>query len=193
MKLFIVRHGQTEANLRNECQGHLPGVLTPQGAQEAGIVGRALKDCFFDVCFCSDLQRALDTAHIIKECHSQNDYPIEIDSRLRERYFGPLQGKKFPIVWDEDLYTGKVESIEEMRERLIGWMEDLKKSYPQGSVLVVSHGFTIQLLLAILSGYPTEEISRIPIIGNCSLSEVEIDILQGEISVYSINRQLSEL
>lgn len=190
MKLFVVRHGQTVANLRNECQGHLPGLLTEQGRCEARIIGNALKNVHFDLCISSDLQRARDTASEIRQCHT-TDFPITEDNRLRERFFGPLQGKCFPKVWDEEPFRGQIESLEEMQQRLSSWTEDLIKQHPEQSILVVSHGFTIQLLLALFSQYTLQQIDLIPVIGNCSLSVIEIDRM-GKATVSIINQQFSQ-
>ena len=59
--MYLVRHGQTEENLQRIFQGHLPGVLTEEGRQQAVDLGGQLDSLSLDAVVSSDLQRVIDT------------------------------------------------------------------------------------------------------------------------------------
>ncbi|MEJ2267962.1 MAG: histidine phosphatase family protein [Nanoarchaeota archaeon] len=84
MKLIIVRHGETEENLKKIWQGHLQGKLTKKGIEQAKKLANRLKDEKLDVIFSSDLDRASDTAKEIAKFHSE--VPIYLVEDLRERF-----------------------------------------------------------------------------------------------------------
>jgi len=64
MKLILVRHGETIENRRHILQGQTHGKLTPEGISQANRLADYLTTSFhIDVCFTSDLQRAVDTTN----------------------------------------------------------------------------------------------------------------------------------
>ena len=69
IRIYIVRHGETEENKQKIIQGHLDTLLNSVGERQAKIVASALKDVPFDVCYSSDLRRAADTAKQIMVHH----------------------------------------------------------------------------------------------------------------------------
>ena len=82
MLVYLVRHGQSEANLKRFVGGQLDVPLTPQGIEDAKKAGKMLEDIHFDKVFSSDLKRATDTAKIaIPGCEPQRFACIrEIDT-----------------------------------------------------------------------------------------------------------------
>ena len=70
IRVYIVRHGQTEENKQKIIQGHLDTLLNSEGKSQANVVASALKDVPFDACYSSDLRRAADTAKQIMVHHS---------------------------------------------------------------------------------------------------------------------------
>ena len=62
--VYLVRHGQTEENLQRIFQGHLPGVLTKEGREQAVGLRSQLADLELDAVVSSDLQRVLDTVNL---------------------------------------------------------------------------------------------------------------------------------
>ena len=89
MKIYLVRHGETEWNKEYRLQGQADTQLNDYGRELAQITAEALKDIPFDVIFHSPLSRAKETAYILKR-----DRKIEIigDERLREMSFGIAEG-----------------------------------------------------------------------------------------------------
>jgi len=93
-KLILVRHGQSEWNLKNLFTGWADVDLTEQGQIEAENAGRIIADLDFDIdlAFTSVLKRAINTLQIILKKIHHKEIPIIRDWRLNERNYGALQG-----------------------------------------------------------------------------------------------------
>ena len=93
-KLILIRHGQSEWNLKNLFTGWADVDLTEQGQIEAENAGRIIADLDFniDLAFTSVLKRAINTLQIILKKVHHKEIPIIRDWRLNERNYGALQG-----------------------------------------------------------------------------------------------------
>ena len=89
MKLYLIRHGQSEANQKKIHGGGLDVPLTEQGRAEAKSAGNLLKDIPFDKVYTSDLIRAMETADI-----ALPEYEKTRTALLREICLGTLEGRK---------------------------------------------------------------------------------------------------
>ena len=92
--LVLVRHGQSEWNLKNLFTGWTDVDLTDQGTEEARAAGRLLsgEGLTFDVAYTSVLTRAIRTLWLILDEMDLMWIPVERDWRLNERHYGALQG-----------------------------------------------------------------------------------------------------
>jgi 2,3-bisphosphoglycerate-dependent phosphoglycerate mutase len=92
--LVLVRHGQSEWNLKNLFTGWKDVDLSPKGVDEAREAGRRLKarGLAFDVCFTSALIRAQHTLKLVLDELSQPGLPTTADLALNERDYGDLSG-----------------------------------------------------------------------------------------------------
>lgn len=90
--LVLVRHGQSQWNLKNQFTGWVDVPLTENGVQEAQRAGQLLQDYQFDVVHTSYLQRAIKTMWMILEQSEQMWLPVHKSWRLNERHYGGLQG-----------------------------------------------------------------------------------------------------
>ncbi|MEN3376430.1 MAG: 2,3-bisphosphoglycerate-dependent phosphoglycerate mutase, partial [Hyphomicrobiales bacterium] len=92
--LVLVRHGQSEWNLKNLFTGWKDVDLTEAGVAEARAAGRKLKaqGLGFDVAYTSALKRAQRTLDLILEEMGQTGIPIVRDQALNERDYGDLVG-----------------------------------------------------------------------------------------------------
>ena len=82
-------HGTTTDNESGLATGWLPGELSEKGIEQSKILDDQVADLKFDVVFCSDLQRAIDSA----ELGFGDKYKIVQDERLRECNYGDMNGK----------------------------------------------------------------------------------------------------
>lgn len=198
MKLYIIRHGQTEWNVARRLQGWNNSNLTREGIADAKNLAKRLEDINFDYIYSSPQKRAFETAEIIKR--DENIDIIQLDG-LKEIGFGKWQGmeiadieKKYKDEYDTykntpHLYQPKQggESFEDIFDRV---ENSLQRIIDKGGeqVLVVCHGVTIRVLIAIIKQIPLEKLYTIPIhIGTalniCQVDEGEIKfILEGDTS-----------
>lgn len=95
--IYLVRHGESQANISKRFSGITDVELTERGALQAARAGRKLKDEKIDHIFSSPLKRAKNTAEIIADEIGFNKKDIIIDNSLTEVNFGilkTLNGKK---------------------------------------------------------------------------------------------------
>ena len=90
MKVYIVRHGQTDWNVQHKAQGRSDIPLNETGRRQAEELRDKIKDIKFDAVYASPLKRARETAEIATD----GEYKIVFDDRLMERSFGDFEGKE---------------------------------------------------------------------------------------------------
>ncbi len=160
MKIYIVRHGETEENIKKTYYGDIDCELTEKGIKQAELVGEKLKHINFDKVFCSEKKRAKETLKKIYEGEG-----VKVDSRLNERNFGIFEGKNYKQLQDSfkleyDTWTNdwKEHSIEngesfiEVYNRVKSFMEELKKESVE-NILICTHGGIIRTIYTyILEG-----------------------------------------
>ena len=162
-KLCLIRHGETSWNAERRLQGHTDIPLNARGVLQARQMAQALKDIKlrFDVLYTSDLKRAADTANAVVELFGVN---AQVDSELRERHFGALQGLsiseaplKRPEIWqahiardlEHDLDGG--ESIQQFALRVKNALNKIQERHAGKTILIVSHGGTLDMMYRIAS------------------------------------------
>jgi len=169
--LYLVRHGETEWNVKNIIQGQSNSNLTDKGIEQAKSTGEELKDIHFDAIFSSDSTRAHDTAKIIK---LDRELMIETSQLLRERNFGKFEGKhgsefleafrkklkEKETLSDEEEWnftvSDDIETDEMIASRFIMKLREIAVAYTNKTVLVVSHGGPTKMFLAKI-GYATRQ------------------------------------
>lgn len=100
--VYLLRHGETEANSKGVLQGQSESPLTQQGRSQAAALGAALcsrvptfEQPLSSTVYSSDLSRASDTAQAVIDALSGDEaasFSLKRDARLRERRLGPFQG-----------------------------------------------------------------------------------------------------
>lgn len=143
MSIYYVRHGQTDWNKLGYLQGQSDIPLNEEGIKQARQVRDALKQVHIDKIICSPLDRTRQTAAIINENHGLT---IDKDERIKERYFGEVEGAhRNEIVfedfwkWEKPVLYG-MESIEELFQRVYSFLDDLMDEAINQNILVVAHG-----------------------------------------------------
>ncbi|XP_071513270.1 fructose-2,6-bisphosphatase TIGAR-like isoform X2 [Panulirus ornatus] len=90
--ITFVRHGETQANKEQRIQGHLDIPLSSVGEIQASQAGMSLCKAAFSRVYASDLCRAYTTCERILKENCCLPPPIKVDTRLRERNFGSVEG-----------------------------------------------------------------------------------------------------
>lgn len=161
---YIIRHGETEWNVKGILQGHTDSPLTKQGEIQAEETAKELRNIQFNLAFSSDLIRAKRTAEIIALEHK---LAVQTTQLLRERSFGEYEGKHYSAIKtldelfeklnDEEKFTYTsegVESDEQLISRFITFLRETAITHPEKTVLVGTHGGMMKALLIHL-GYGT--------------------------------------
>lgn len=172
--LYIVRHGQTEWNVKELTQGETDIPLNSEGIKQAKKLRKKLKDLDYDAVFSSDLIRAKQTAETI---NLEKKLAIKTTKALRERRYGKLEGtpyremREFHDTWEKLNKTERenyrpyegYETDEEIIGRYITFLREVAVLYSGKNVLIVSHGGVMRVLLNHLTDntYLTGSISNL--------------------------------
>ena len=141
MNLYVVRHGQTDWNIKGLLQGSTDVPLNETGIQQAEQLSKTLEDIDFGLVLCSPLSRAIKTAEIVK---ADRNIPIIINEKLTERFHGDIEGtspKDIKKYWDYHANTSddNIEPVQSFLNRIFSFMDELKEKYKDKDVLVVTH------------------------------------------------------
>lgn len=139
MKITYFVHGTTTDNETKKATGWLPGVLSEIGIEQAKNLPNQISEASFEVVFCSDLQRAIDSAQYgFSETHK-----IIVDERLREANYGDMNGKthSFKDSMEDFISTPfpNGESYKDVETRLLSFVNEMKQKYPNGHIAIVAH------------------------------------------------------
>ncbi len=175
--LVLVRHGQSEWNLKNLFTGWKDPDLSPKGVEEAKAAGQRLKakGLKFDVTFTSALTRAQHTLKLILAELGQTGLPETRDQALNERDYGELTGlnkddarKKWGEeqvqIWRRsfDVPPPGGESLKDTLARSLPYyMHMIQPHVLEGkSVLVAAHGNSLRSLIMAIEGLTPEQILK---------------------------------
>ncbi len=176
--LVLVRHGQSEWNLKNLFTGWRDVDLSEQGVREAHVAGAKLKaqGLVFDIAFTSALVRAQRTLDIILQELGQTGIPVIKDQALNERDYGDLVGlnkddarKKWGEeqvhVWRRsyDVAPPGGESLKDTAARVLPYyiQEILPRILRGERVLIAAHGNSLRALIMVLDRHTPESITRL--------------------------------
>lgn len=193
--LVLVRHGQSDWNLKNLFTGWKDPDLTEKGVSEAITAGKKLNEMGmkFDVAFTSELTRAQRTCQMILDGVGQSDLTTIRDLALNERDYGDLAGlnkddarKKWGEeqvhIWRRsyDIPPPGGESLKDTAARTLPYFitDILPRVMAGQNVLVAAHGNSLRSLVMVLDRLTKEEI-------------LNVNIATGVPTVYKLNADTS--
>jgi 2,3-bisphosphoglycerate-dependent phosphoglycerate mutase len=173
--LVLVRHGQSDWNLKNLFTGWRDVGLTEKGIAEARAAGKKLKTqgLHFDMAFTSALSRAQRTLDLVLEEMGETDITVFKDQALNERDYGDLSGlnkdearKKWGEeqvhVWRRsyDVAPPGGESLKDTAARVLPYyIQEILPPVLRGErVIVVAHGNSLRALVMVLERLSPNEI-----------------------------------
>lgn len=183
--LYIMRHGKTDWNAKYKLQGGVDIPLNEEGRQMAEKAREKYRDITFDICYCSPLQRAGETAEIFLR---GSETPIVVDRRLSEMCFGSYEGTEhvfgkpdcpvYKLFKDPEAYRAAdgAESFEELYDRTGAFIrERLQPEQIQNkNVLIVGHGAMNCSIINQFRNVPLKDFWKYSH-GNCELIAIEED------------------
>ena len=188
LKLYIVRHGQTEWNVLEKFQGQLNSPLTPEGIEKVKETAKELKNVNFEAGYTSQMGRTIATAEIILENNKYeqektSDQKLKLQklSELNEIHFGEWQGLtfketfvKYPkeahnYFYDVKNYNAKNIKGEELKvglERFLKGLEKIREEQKSGNILIVTHGTVLELFFNHIQNREADDLDERKLIGN---------------------------
>jgi alpha-ribazole phosphatase len=170
---YLVRHGQTDWNKEGRYQGQANTPLNVTGQEQARRIAAKLAHRRVDAIYSSDLDRARCTAEAVAE---QLELPVRLDRRLREINHGEWEGMLFTDIvrqYGREIQERETnplqarapggESVTELAQRVLAAADDIAQSHPGETVVLVSHGLSLAVLVCAGHGYPfTEVFQHVP-------------------------------
>jgi broad specificity phosphatase PhoE len=167
INLYLIRHGQTQWNIKDQMQGSQNSPLTEQGILGAKVTGQHLKNVPFMQAYSSTQQRAMETRDYIVNENNLAIPTYEL-AHLREMDFGIWEGKHVPTLKQEvpefniyltdpanfDAAVNQGENYLDILARMKQGLNTIVQNTTQdtGNILVVSHGTVLRILLCVLNG-----------------------------------------
>lgn len=179
-KLYLLRHGQTEFNVKKLVQGRCDSPLTDLGRQQAGMAAAWLKahNVVPDKVVSSPLGRAMDTAQLVATELLSPDAAVEPCEGIIERSYGTFEEgphDAFPTdVWDpgEDLIPFGGEGSHALQERMVGTLTNLMGAKDTETLLAVSHGSASRQFIKAAAPEGFELPAKLP---NCAIMIFDFD------------------
>jgi probable phosphoglycerate mutase len=176
-RYFAVRHGESEANVAHlissnpELGTKIHG-LSPNGRNQVSentklfLENHPEENSF--VIISSDFRRAYETAEILAT-NLPNKLKIQIDQRLRERFFGIYDNtsdENYHLIWKTDEENpmknvdDQVETVESVRKRTTELIRELEETYDNQLIFLISHGDALQILQTAFERLPNANQQR---------------------------------
>lgn len=185
MKLYLVRHGESESNRQGYFAGQIDTPLTALGHEQARCVAAFFRDIDVEAVYASSLSRAMETARPTAEQHG---LPVIPEAGMREVAAGDWEGMPFPdlplrypeeyAVWNTDIGNVRFPNGETMEEAALRAQEALRRiagAHPDGTVVVASHGGIIRALLALWEYGSVQAMQHAGWAPNASVSEISCE------------------
>lgn len=158
-QLIIIRHGETEWNVRDVVHGQLDSPLTELGLEQARVTARRLKSFKLDFIYSSDLGRAKTTAEIIGEACGR---PVICDPSIKEKSQGIIEGLSWTVIKSRypEIYAafrgpktdpaylipdGESEPV--FQDRIVRSVNRIFERHPQKRTLIVTHGGAVEAFI----------------------------------------------
>lgn len=187
MRLYLVRHGETDLNKRRVLQGQTDSELNAYGRELARRTANGLKNVPFDLAFTSPLRRAKETAQILL---GDRNIPLIEEPRIQEISFGDFEGLcylreggnipdntflNFFEKPEEYRTPPNGEALEAVIKRTGEFLEELLSGaqYADKTILVSTHGCALKAVLANVSKTPLAGFWGAGVHKNCAVSILE--------------------
>jgi probable phosphoglycerate mutase len=182
--LILIRHGETDWNAEGRYQGQVDIPLNAKGREQAAQIAHALSGANLAAIYTSDLARASETAKALAQAA---DLQVRVDPRLREINQGRWEGRLFDEIraqFPEELKRRRKnplafgppggETVQQVRERVLGALADIVRRHPAQNVAIVSHGLALAIVRAHYGDYQARKIwDLVP--GNGEIVEIEVE------------------
>lgn len=183
-KLYLVRHAESVWNAERKVQGTCPGILlSEQGREQARLLGNRLKAIEAEAVYCSDAERAVETARLALG----NGREITLMQELRELSLGEWEGRSIVELCEEEpslinrwyreptkMRVKGAEDIFSFRDRIVRTIESISKASDGGDIIIVTHGGAICAYLTHILGMNLDNLWSFSL-PNASITTILLD------------------
>jgi broad specificity phosphatase PhoE len=162
MRLFVLRHGETESSRERRFTGTRDVALTAVGQQQAEAAGVALAAAGLQAVYASPLERTRTSAELIAKPHS---LPVRLDPRFAEMSFGEWEGRTWkdaaashPALFTQwrnaphEVVVPGGDSLASVAARVADGLADLQAAHPGGTVALVTHAIVVKVFVLAALG-----------------------------------------
>jgi len=174
VRIYLIRHGEIDSNVRYIYAGTSEESLNPNGEQQVACLAPRLEGKGISRIYASPLTRAVETANILNQ---KLNVPMIVEKELREILLGPLDGlsytqimAQYPEVWKvwiktpADLRLEGMEPLEAVQKRILSVLKKWCLSHSEGTVVAaVTHLAVLRCLLLYYHGRPLNDYRQIEI------------------------------
>lgn len=195
VRLLLVRHGETAANVVRRIQGQSDEPLSPRGKNQARRLGARLAGERLDALYASPLTRAWHTARLI--CRPHPELRPRPEARLQEMAYGAWEGltweevrRRYPVEWQawardqENAPPHGGERLSALGRRVGELARELRTRHGGQTVLLVGHGGSLRALICVTFGIPLPRYGNLAL-GNTALSELHLS--PGGATLHTLN------
>ncbi len=179
MKLYVIRHGQTDSNILNIYNGNLLDEdINDVGIMQAKKAAKVIKNLNIDLIICSPLLRAKHTCEII----NTNNIKVIYDKRIQERNCGSLTNTKHDSFYYDEYWNyyskikvNNLESVPELFKRIHSFLDEIKEKYKDKNILLVTHGGVARAIYFYFNELPKDGKIEKYLPNNCEIMEYILD------------------
>ena len=183
MSIYVVRHGQTDYNVKQLFQGHMDIPLNELGKEQALKTALKFKNIDLDMILVSPLKRTIQTAQPISEI---TGIPITIEKRIIERSFGDMEGHQNRNDWNIEMMLDyeknynieNIEPIQSLFKRIYDFLDEILEKYKDKKIALVTHGAVSQAIECYFNGMP--EVVDFEHLENLTLKNCEVRLYERE-------------
>ena len=178
MKIYVIRHGQTDCNKNHKFNGRYDEDINEEGIKQAKELSHQIKKLDIDLIICSPMIRTKHTCELI----NINNISVIYDDRLIERDNGILTNKDYGDYLSKEyynyystVYIDGMETLPELFKRVHSFIDEIKDKFNNKNILLVTHGAVARAIQFYFEPIPQDgllfEISGQK---NCEVKEYEL-------------------
>ena len=178
MKIYVIRHGLTDCNIKKIYNGRYDEDINKDGIKQATEASKIVKNLNIDLIICSPMKRTKHTMELV----NVNNICVIYDDRLMERDNGKLTLTKIDEYFDKEYYnyysTKMIEGLEtlpQLFKRVHSFIDEIKIKYKGKNVLLVTHGAVARAIQFYFEEIPKDGM-LLNVSGqkNCEIKEYEV-------------------
>lgn len=177
LKLYVMRHAETNVNAKNLVNARNMIGLNKNGREQAKKALEEIGKLEIDLIICSPLRRTVQTCNIV----NSRNVKVIYDRRIMERNAGNMQFKPCDSInynlWydiDKDIIYKNTEGFKRVITRVAQFIEEIKEKYPNKTVLLVTHGDICKAIYSYINRVTDAKIIKACKNANCSIREYEL-------------------